>query len=273
MINSERMKDGFYITFFLMVIPLVFTADLNAADLRFAPRGRLFQPLLADPTEPRFALVSHLNNNRLEGTIGGSWEAFDVAWNNGVLLRSGMHAGVFTQLRKSGATFPLETTDFMFAWHTDLRHHRFTGRFEFAHISAHIADGFNDPARTPITYSREFLALYGDYRWPPLRLYSSLRVSNHAIPDIKRWRVQFGGELNSGLLLGRNPRLYAAYDVRIFDNSGTVVNQTGQMGVMFHTSERNGFRIALVGHTGRSEHGQFHDLSDHYVGLGVFFDM
>lgn len=273
MINSGRMKDGFYITFFLMVIPLVFTADLNAADLRFAPRGRLFQPLLADPTEPRFALVAYLNNNRVEGTIGGSWEAFDVAWNSGVLLRSGMHAGVFTQLRKSGATFPLETTDFMFAWHTDLRHHRFTGRFEFAHISAHIADGFNDPARTPITYSREFLALYGDYRWPPLRLYSSLRVSNHAIPDIKRWRVQFGGELNSGLLLGRNPRLYAAYDVRIFDNSGTVVNQTGQMGVMFHTSERNGFRIALVGHTGRSEHGQFHDLSDHYVGLGVFFDM
>ena len=267
------MKNGFCLTLFLMAMPLAFTADSHAVEWRFAPRGRLFQPLLADPTEPRFALVAYLNNNRLEGTIGGSWEAFDVAWNNGVLLRSGIRAGVFTLLRKSGATFPLETTDFMFAWHTDLRHHRFTGRFAFAHISAHISDGFNDPGRAPITYSREFLTLYGDYRWPPLRLYSSLRVSNHAIPDIKRLRVQFGGELNSGFLLGRNPRLYAAYDVRIFDSSGTVVNQTGQLGVMFHSSERNGLRIALVGHTGRSEHGQFHDLSDHYVGVGVFFDM
>ena len=267
------MKNVFCITFLLMAIPLAFTGELNASEWRFAPRGRLFLPLLADPMEPRFSLVTYFNNNRLEGTIGGSWEAVDVAWDSGVLLRSGIHAGVFTLLRKSGATFPLETTDFLFAWHTDLRYHRLTGRFEFAHISAHMADGYTDPDRTPITYSREFLTIYADYRWFPLRLYSSLRVSNHAIPDIKRWRVQFGGELNSGFLLGRNPRLFAAYDVRIFDSSGTVANQTGQLGVMFHTSQHTGLRIALVGHTGRSEHGQFHDLSDHYVGLGLFFDM
>ena len=267
------MKAALRISFLFMGVFLVFAADAYAADWRFAPRGRLFRPLLADPTEPRFALVTYLNNNRLEGAIGGSWEAFDVAWDNGVLLRFGIHSGVYTLLRKTGATFPLDTADFMFASHTDLQYDRFTGRFEFAHISAHIADGFNDPVRKPITYSREFFTLYGDYRWPLLRVYSSLRVSNHAIPDIKRWRLQFGGELTSGTLLGRILRVYTAYDIRLFDSSGTVANQTGQLGIVFHSADQSGLRIALVGHTGRSEHGQFHDLSDRYVGLGIFFDM
>lgn len=251
----------------LLLLALPFGAV--AAEWQFAPRQRLFRPLLADPGEARFGIFKYLDDNRLEGIIGGSWEAFNVADARGAQIRFGIHSAVFTLLRQNGSTFPLDTTDFLIATHTDLQRGRFTGRFEFGHISAHLADGFDDPDRKSITYSREFFTGYGSYDWPSFRLYAGVRLSNHAIPDIRRWRVQFGGEWTRG----RSPGVYLAYDVRIFNDAGTVVNQTGQGGVLFHNAGRAGLRLALIGHTGRSEHGQFHDLTDRYAGLGVFFDL
>ena len=257
----------------LILISIFFPSEGITATWSFAQQQRLFRPLLADPGEPRFGIFTYLNNNRLEGVIGGSWEAFDVAWDDRTTLRFGIHSGVFALLRKTGSTFPLDTADFLISTHTDVQRGRFTGRFEFGHISAHIVDGFNDPVRNPITYSREFFTLYGSYQRRLLRLYSSIRVSNHAIPNLKRWRLQFGGELISGRLPGHIPRVYIAYDVRIFDGPGTVAGQTAQLGVVFHSEQHTGLRIALIAHTGRSEHGQFHDLTDRFVGLGLFFDM
>ena len=261
------------VVYLLILIFIFLPGEGITATWSFAPQQRLFRPLLADPGEARFGIFTYLNNNRLEGIIGGSWEAFNVAWEDRTTLRFGIHSGVFTLLRKTGSTFPLDTADFLISTHTDVQRGRFTGRFEFGHISAHIADGFNDPARNPITYSREFFTLYGSYQRRLLRLYSSIRVSNHAIPNLKRWRLQIGGELISGRLYGHIPRVYIAYDVRIFDDQGTVAGQTAQLGVLFHSEQRAGLRIAFIAHTGRSEHGQFHDLTDRFVGLGLFFDM
>lgn len=247
----------------------------HAADWRFAsPQKRLFRPLLADPTETRFGIIPYLSKNRLEGDIGGSWEAFDVSWDDArpLRLRVGIHSGVFTLLRKDGVTYPLDTADFLIGIHADMQKGLFTGRFEFVHVSAHLADGFKG-TRTPITYSREYFTLYGAYQLPHLRLYGSLRASNHAIPDTRRWRLQAGGELVSGRLFGHIPRSYLAWDMRIFSDGGTVANHTVQAGLMIHNTDQAGLRIAMIIHTGRSEHGQFHDLNDQYAGLGLFFDL
>jgi hypothetical protein len=255
------------------VLLVVIANTANAADWRFAPRSRLFQPLLADPTETQFSILKYTNNSRLEGTIGGSWEAFDAKRANGSTVRIGIHAGVFTLLRKTGPTFPLEMTDFLFGLHTDVQQGHFSGRFEFAHVSAHLADGFSDPVRRPFTYSREYFTFYGAYSWHWLRVYSSLRLSNHAIPNIKRWRLQIGSEAVTRSLLGEKARMYAAYDLRIFNALGTVTNLTAHLGILFHSPSGSGLRAAIVGHSGRSEHGQFFDVRDQYIGLGLFLDL
>ena len=267
------------ITFHLLIsgvlLGLFLCPAVHAADWRFAvPQKRLFRPLLADPTEPRFGILPYLNRSRLEGDIGGSWEAFDVDWEapSHMRLRAGIHTGVFTLLRKDGVTYPLDTADFLIGIHTDLQKGRLTGRFAFAHVSAHLADGFKGP-RPPITYSREDFTLYGAYQWPQVRLYTSLRLSSHAIPDIRRWQLQAGGELISGRLFGPVPQTYIAYDLRIFRDSGLIANQTIQAGLLIHSTDQTGLRLTLTIHTGRNEHGQFHDLTDQYTALGLFFDL
>ena len=256
-----------------------------AGTWRFAaPQQRLFRPLLADPTQTRFAVVTNLDD-RLNGDIAGSWEAADYAWDegSGLRFRTGIHAGVFSRLRWSGTTFPLETADYLVGMHADLGGGRLTGRFEYAHVSAHLADGYDGSAQAmgAMTYSREYFTLYGSYEREACRggvigsarAYGSLRWSNHAIPDVRRWRVQAGAELVSSPLTGGATRAYLACDVRVFRDGDLSVNRTAHAGLMFHSGESRGLRFALVYHGGRSEHGQFHRQQDDYAGIGLFFDL
>ena len=269
---------------YLAVSPAVDAADASGGTWRFAaPQQRLFRPLLADPTEARLAVTSNLGD-RLNGDIGGSWEAADYAWDadSGLRFRTGIHAGVFSKLRRSGTTFPLETADYLIGFHADLGNDRITGRFEYAHVSAHLADGYDGPEKS-MTYSREYFTLYGarEMRFTPgsaigsARVYGSLRWSNHAIPDVRRWRVQGGAELVFRPLAGDGgaTRAYLACDVRLFRNGDISINRTAHAGLLFHNEASRGLRLAFVYHGGRSEHGQFHRQEDDYAGIGLFFDL
>ena len=282
----------------ILFLALALASDAAAGSWRFAaPQQRLFRPLLADPTEARLAVTSNLGD-RLNGDIGGSWEAADYAWDGRgrekprnleagrpLRFRTGIHAGVFSKLRRSGTTFPLETADYLIGFHADLGGDRYTGRFEFAHVSAHLADGYDgtEQAMRAMTYSREYFTLYGSYERESApgsaigsaRVYGSLRWSNHAIPDVRRWRVQAGGELVSRPLSGPGgaTRAYVACDLRLFRDGDLSVNRTAHAGLLFHNEGSRGLRIALVYHGGRSEHGQFHHLEDDYGGVGLFFDL
>ena len=277
--------------FLSLAIGLAFdAADAFGGTWRFAaPQQRLFRPLLADPTEARLAVTSNLDD-RLNGDIGGSWEAADYAWDadSGLRFRTGIHAGVFSKLRWSGTTFPLETADYLVGFHADLGNDRFSGRFEYAHVSAHLADGYDGYDRPgqsmrAMTYSREYFTAYGSYEREArrgsmigsVRVYGSLRWSNHAIPDVRRWRIQGGAELVSRPLTGMDgaTRAYLACDVRLFRDGDLSVNRTAHAGLMFHSGESRGLRFALVYHGGRSEHGQFHRQEDDYAGVGLFFDL
>ncbi|MYA76062.1 MAG: DUF1207 domain-containing protein [Gemmatimonadetes bacterium] len=300
---------------FLTIGPALGSAEASGGTWRFAaPQQRLFRPLLADPTEARLAITSNLGD-RLNGDIGGSWEAADYAWgaDGGLRFRTGIHAGVFSKLRRSGTTFPLETADYLIGFHADLGNDRYTGRFEYAHVSAHLADGYEGyggyegyegpshadhagkadkadrtmRARRAMTYSREYFTVYGarELRFAPgsavgsaigsARVYGSLRWSNHAIPDVRRWRVQGGAELVFRPLSGDGgtTRAYLACDVRLFRDGDISVNRTAHAGLLFHNEASRGLRIAFVYHGGRSEHGQFHHLEDDYAGIGLFFDL
>lgn len=273
---------------YLAVSPAFDSADASGGTWRFAaPQQRLFRPLLADPTEARLAITSNLGD-RLNGDIGGSWEAADYAWNGdgGLRFRTGIHAGVFSKLRRSGTTFPLETADYLIGFHADLGNDRYTGRFEYAHVSAHLADGYEGPERA-MTYSREYFTVYGagEMRFAPgsaigsaigsARVYGSLRWSNHAIPDVRRWRVQGGTELVFRPVSGEGgtTRAYLACDLRLFRDGDISVNRTAHAGLLFHNEASRGLRLALVYHGGRSEYGQFHHLDDDYAGIGLFFDL
>ena len=290
----------------LAVSPVFDAADASGGTWRFAaPQQRLFRPLLADPTEARLAVTTNLGD-RLNGDIGGSWEAADYAWDgdSGLRFRTGIHAGVFSKLRRSGTTFPLETADYLIGFHADLGNDRTTGRFEYAHVSAHLADGYEGyggprhvdqadqavravRAMRAMTYSREYFTLYvaRETRFTTgsaigsaigsARVYGSLRWSNHAIPDVRRWRVQGGAELVFRPLAGEGgaTRAYLACDVRLFRDGDISINRTAHAGLLFHNEASRGLRLAFVYHGGRSEHGQFHHLEDDYAGIGLFFDL
>ena len=277
----------------LSVGPTFDAAEASGGTWRFAaPQQRLFRPLLADPTEARLAVTSNLDD-RLNGDIGGSWEAAGYAWgtDSGLRFRTGIHAGVFSKLRRSGTTFPLETADYLIGFHADLGNDRMTWRFEYAHVSAHLADGYDgyegpdrayqaDQSTRAMTYSREYFTLYGarEMRLAPgsaigsaigsARVYGSLRWSNHAIPDVRRWRVQGGTELVFRPLAGDGgaTRAYLACDLRLFRDGEISINRTVHAGLLFHNEASRGLRLAFVYHGGRSEHGQFHHLEDDYAG-------
>ena len=235
----------------LSVGPAFDAAEASGGTWRFAaPQQRLFRPLLADPTEARMAVTSNLDD-RLNGDIGGSWEAAGLCVGRGPRAavpdrdpcrRILEAAPVGNDLPPRDRRLPDRLPRGPGQRPDDVevrirprerppgrrvRRVRRTGPGGPGGPGVQGGQrGTSGPGRTQatraMTYSREYFTLFGarEMRLAPgsaigsaigsARVYGSLRWSNHAIPDVRRWRVQGGAELVFRPLSGdwrRNPGL------------------------------------------------------------------
>jgi len=206
----------------------------------------------------------------IDAAIGANFPAVEYrgeAW----AAQVGVEAAGFMSFDPDGAlTFDLDTFDGVFGFPLSARAGRWSGRVEWAHLSAHFADGVRDNGALPGSgdqYSREYLRFIAARDLGPARVYGGGRLLTHDARDSEPWMAQVGAEVFAPWRLAP----YAAVDLQLaqeFDWSPAIGGQTG---VAF-PGDHARFRVAMIGRHGPDDTGKLDGAQESYLGLGFGFD-
>ena len=186
----------------------------------------------------------------------------------------GVAAAAFMGFRASGElTFDLRTFDGYFGFPVDVSWDIWAARFQWAHVSAHTADGIRkdgapDPSVVDGAWSREYWQLQGGPQLEWWRAYYGVMRVTHSVHDSPQTIQQFGGEIEAPQSISP----YVAGDLRLqpFDSAWSPT-YAGEVGLRFEASGHR-LRVGVTGYTGLEDTGKFEGLEEHYVGLTLGMD-
>lgn len=235
----------------------------------------LFEPPLAHPRSPEFALLVILNagSDRVTGVMGSRIPFLN--FHTGDLhLQIGFDAGVWTDLRMVSNVFgfPLTAVDYLFGVPFMASYGPFSASLELSHISAHLGDGVLMP-RDPIKYTREFARLVVAYALTThelaLRFYAGGQLLLHTVPQVPPGAVEVGVEARFERWAAVQP--YVALTGLYQGDTGTF-DVSGQLGVYLARERARAFsfRFALAGYWGSDRRGQFLGDSLGRLTLGIY---
>ena len=249
-----------------------------------AQQGAIFQPVFADPKEPRFFAAYLLARSpRLAPRIGS------VGFGQTIMLlgardwQLAIAAGVFSQFNMEAATTDLMNTDYLVGLPLTYRSGSTAMRFQLYHQSSHLGDGYIVHAHAQrVTYSFEAAELLVSELVGNWRVYGGGEyLFTHAPDDLKSGIVHGGVDYRERqplLHLGRlaAARLVAGLDGRGIEDSGWQVGWSLATGLEFAdplAPPGSGWRwsVLLTAYTGPSPYGQFYRDHVSSVGLGVGF--
>lgn len=253
------------------------------------PAPTFVRPLSA-PFEARILMMHQpgTGHNRLD--IGAEVDILDnvvtmnldtSAVKTGAVERMRWTFGVdfftMTRLRSEGNfKFPVETTDFWFGlngtWTSTAT--PVSARLRLAHISSHLVDGYADSTglfatRLPFVYSREFAEVTVMYDWKYVEPYVALTYLWAVQPRMfERFIPQIGA--NAHVDITSTLAIRAGVDMRwIGVNGHTTMASSAQVGIVTLATGSTTVGFDIYRYDGRSIHGMFADLSDHYWGIGA----
>ncbi len=255
----------------------------------------MFTPLLADPLEPRIAVMPRLDEDYLELDIGTSADLFQT--KNG-RFAFGIDFATYSLLgMEDNFKFPVDTIDYLFGvsftWKKPLDKETLPfddlwARLRISHISAHFEDGHYDeeadewineedsPFGIPFTYSREFINLVLALSSEKYRIYLGYQYLFHTIPDeINRHSLQAGAELSTP------GNTYLAADFKLLPEWNNELHRTD--GFRGTWSLQAGWRLSVLGldnvrfaynyYNGLSSHGMYFYDEESFSSLGVIVDL
>lgn len=167
-------------------------------------------------------------------------------------------------------TFELQTFDGTFAFPLDAAWGPLRARLQWAHTSAHFADGVrNDPEHigTRATFSREWLQLQVAGLVGPVIVYGGGRAILHAEDDVSPLGGQLGAEVYGPWVVAP----YAAADLQLYGEQAWQPRVAGQVGAAVRVGH-NRFRLAFVARTGAQDTGQLYAEDKQYLGMVFGFD-
>jgi len=256
----------------------------------------LFEPLLADPMEPRIAVMPKLDKKQLQLDIG---QSADLYQNKERTFAAGIDFGTWSLLnRTNDFKFPVDCIDYMFGFNTTFRHQlkesllpfdEGSVRLRLSHISAHFEDGHYDgvthqwinpgesPFGIPFTYSREFINLTAALSSPGRRVYLGYQYMYHTIPGrISPSSFQAGAEI------GLPSDAYLAADCKLLpvwkgDATGKTDAYRGtwnlQAGMRMKSIGLESVRVAANYYSGMSRQGMYFFKPESFTTLGVIVDL
>lgn len=274
------------ILFFLAASPAVLFSRLIDET---PERGRLlFAPLIAHHVEPRVGFTRLVGEERLRLDIGNSidlWE-FDHVLDDDA-LSIGADFFTWTSLRQEGDFhFPVDAVDYLFginaAWKNRITESSvLSARLRLSHISAHLVDGSYDKqagawreGQLPRVYSREFFDLVFAWEYEDfLRLYGGGQYVYHIDPaSLGKLGLQAGIESVWRDALVSGAHVYAAYDLRLVDNTAPRSAHGLQAGIKFGKWRGSGLNLFVAWYHGPSQHGEYFDRMWSYWGPGMNID-
>jgi hypothetical protein len=168
-------------------------------------------------------------------------------------------------------TFDLLAFDGYFGFPVDLRRGIWAGRLQWAHVSAHTADGMRkaepDPPIPEGAWSREYWQLQGGPSLDWWRVYGGVLMVTHSIHDSGRWDLQAGGSVEGPWRLAP----YAALDIKTQQTFEWAFSGAAHVGARLR-GERQRLRLALVGYRGLEDTGKLEGREERYLGLALGLD-
>jgi hypothetical protein len=250
------------------------------------PSTLLWQPLLANPHEPRFFVkqttlemvgLTPVNDFGIGGTlalvrIAPADRPYD-GWQLDVFAAA--------QTRFVEQDF-MATVDYRFGIPVTFNFGRWSGKIGYEHTSAHLGDDIIVDHGLPIRDSvRDEIVLGLAYRvLEPLRVYGIFSYDfGHTFPeDIppgpdRTDRYGLGAEWSRPLPTGWRGQPFAAVDLEFRGDQDYTPNLCVQAGWQWiATPGRPGARFVLEYYNGRSPFTQFLDRHETWFGVGLAFD-
>jgi len=249
------------------------------------PSNLNIQPFTANFIEPRAGFLFLFGKTEIELDIGTSSDIYHYTKDNSVFS---FGADLFTYTRLRGEShfyFPVDAVDYLFGVNTGYKitklNEEYGFRFRLSHISAHFVDGHFDTGtnqwrngRKPEVYSREFIELFPFYRINGFRAYLGLTYLFHVDPKgIGKGIYQTGFDYYFSSLFKENISPFIAYDFKL-DNIGKYFGgNILSLGIKFGKYNSKGFSISFNYFSGKSIHGEYYDITEHYTTLGVNLDL
>ncbi len=287
------MKNRFHVKkalFILTAMLLITMSNATAEPLLHPTFNTLFKPLLADPTEPRIAVMPWLEKSHLQLDIGSSVDLYQSDSKN---FAAGVDFATWSLLnRDDNFKFPVDAIDYLFginaSWKQPvsigaLPFDELSGKIRLSHISAHFEDGHYDaathdwiqddcPFNIPFTYSREFVNLVVALSSPQHRLYAGYQYIYHTIPDgINPHSFQAGVELSTpcNTYLAADFKLLPIWQPSLDETRGYRGTWNLQAGMRLNGIGLDNIRVACNYFSGMSRHGMYFYRPESYTTVGI----
>jgi hypothetical protein len=288
--NGHRPLIGLLLALLAMGFPpseLLAEEASEPVESTLFPQGLLFDPLIADPKQPRsyVTLQSFDIEVRDRFTAGvvafgdtfglGRWSRADgsAAWQFNI------DGAVFAQFDMDSFSEDLLNADYMVGLGATYRRDRSAVRLRFYHQSSHLGDEFilNNPDLPfeRINFSYEALQLIYARSWTSWRLYGGGEIPVNWNPsDVERGLLQVGVEYRKPLRNGSRWRPIGGLDIRSLDQNDWEPSFSVKLGAELTTEDgptRRRLRLLLEAYDGFVPFGQFYDLELTSYGAGLYF--
>ena len=248
------------------------------------PSTQLFEPLRADPKEPRFFVSTlKVNSDIQETTIA----AVGFGENFGIVRRGsnpekgwqlGISAAVFAQFDLETESSDLMNADYVIGIPVTWRHDDWSGRVRVYHQSSHLGDEFLlrvEPERVNLSFeSIEVIVAHDIYG---IRAYGGGEYLFHHEPsDIANGLVHVGLDWRSSEVAFRLSHLAAAHwvagiDVKRWQQNDWATQVSAKTGLEFAPLKNRARRWSLLVEyfDGASPYGQFYQDDLQYIGIAI----
>ena len=248
----------------------------------FLPDGRLFAPLLADPTWPHFSAAYRLHPDsdeivRHAGVVSFG-ESIDLAgWDTVTAGKFGfgIEASVVAEFDLDSSSVDLINADYRIGIPVSYAVRRLSAQARLFHQSSHLGDElllFRTPVAR-VNYTYEAVDLRVSYAPEPFRVYVGGGYLVHREPDdLKPGWIQAGIEFRSRTdFLGSGMLPVAAVDVQRHQETAEWIDTSVRVGMEFENPWQGKRRAAILleYYRGHNPNGQFYDLYSEFYGVGL----
>ncbi len=254
-----------------LALACVLLPSAFSAELELLPGQRLTPLLAADPLETANTLTFRTGEPSLEGVVGDTAGLLRLDAGQ-VALQLELGAAILLGfLPGDGFTFGIATVDGLIRLPVSMAWGPWRASLEWAHISAHHADGVRYGEALPDKtdgYSREHLRLLASCDLPWVQPYLAAKQVFHSISQVP------GLGLQAGLVAHgqRETSWYQALDLAWNADTDWRTRLSYQGGLRLRGAGSSTFRTGLAAYRGPALAGKRAGENDAYLGAIMAFD-
>jgi hypothetical protein len=260
----------FFFSCLLVFIPLLFVFPQH---IEIFPDRAIYQKSFADALSHQFSLNKDLQSREWFGNVGAIINLADLNFADQTFQVSAAST-IFNTIIKTPGHIQVYTVDYLVDFFFDYEPYENTAvRFLFGHLSAHYSDdGIVELNNYPISYVRDYVGLYAQYKFKSSKIYTGITYNFHIEPETAGGNTfQIGGDKFFNIFYMID--LYAAVDFKIKAEVDYSPTQSYQAGIKLYENQARAIRIAYTFRNGFEERGQLYNIRDRKHSFGIYLDI